>query len=169
MKKISIITFFLFICGIATVFAEIKEIPDKFTNGIIIRSSYTPVKEHFKIVYLSKIIDQKTITYEMLFSTETLKEFILDKSTIEIKIDTNPVYNIPVKDLSNIYLNKGDPTIAQFYTSTVTAAIPDNIIFEIKSAKRVALRFHEMAGGSAIYILPDKVLTEWQQVINTEK
>lgn len=45
--------------------------------------------------------------------------------------------------------------------------VPKNLVDEIYSANRIALKFTLNDGRQFVYILPDKVLAEWKEVINT--
>lgn len=45
--------------------------------------------------------------------------------------------------------------------------IPKEVIEKLQTANRVALRFTQNSGSTFVYVLPDEVLAEWKQVINT--
>jgi hypothetical protein len=168
MRKIAFLVFAFFVFSMTTAFAEYKEIRDDFTNGWILRSDVElDKKTEMWFALLDKQIDRNRTTYQMQLTKETIKEFLFANTSIEIKVDDNPIQSISIKNLHNTF-SHGVPE-AMFYMTTITAALPEKVITEIQTAKRVAFRYQDTRGSNTTYILPDKVLTEWQQVINTEK
>jgi len=164
MRKIAVLALIILAFGMATAFAEVKTFPDNFTNGLIVRSECLNDKE-FKVIHFFKYIDQPSVKYSIYFSKETMQEFAFEGSFVEIKVDNNPVQKINVEEVVNFPI----PRRPSFVTSFTRTTIPNDVITEIKTAKRVALRFHFMNGITSDFILPDSLLSEWQQAINTEK
>jgi len=168
MRKTAFLVFAFFVFSMTTAFAEIKKFPDKFTNGVIVRSEYLADKD-IKVIDFFKYIDQNSADYKVYFSKESLKDYAFEKSIVEIKVDNNQVHKINVSEITNIPSSKSFPGIAEFVYTSINAIVPNDVIGEIKTAKRVAFCLHFTNGITTVFVVPDPLLTEWQQVINTEK
>ncbi|AJQ26921.1 hypothetical protein JBW_01571 [Pelosinus fermentans JBW45] len=150
--------------GVTVVSAEITRGIDTFTEGVTINSGINADPTNLKSLYFSKIIQPNAVVdYEIQATRINLKDFIFLDTFMEINIDNYSVQKIAVKEAKKMSLvNKND------IYSNIIVSVPNGIVQEITSAKRIALRF-QTAAGSYVYVLPDPVLAEWQQVINTEK
>ncbi len=150
--------------GIGAVSAEITRGEDDFTGSPII-NSWTKGKEHsdFKSLYFRKYVNTSPLAYEIDIYKYTFNDFIFTDTFMEIKIDDNPILQLPVKEAKKMPLaNEYD------IFSEIVVSIPNDVVEKIRDAKRVACRF-QTASGSYVYVLPDTVLAEWKQVIDTEK
>jgi hypothetical protein len=144
--------------------AEIRHGRDEFTNGTVI-GSYINVADVIDSIFLVKTVTSNSSEYEIGAKSKTLKDFAFAKTFIEVKIDENPTHKIEVKGVSSTRV----PSSMVTYWFTVVAPANNQIISEIKLAKRVALRFQRVDNYSPIYVLPDAVLAEWKEVIAAEK
>ena len=143
--------------------AEVARGIDSFTGGTRV-GSYSNVKDAVDSISLVKIISPGLVEYEISAGKRSTKEFLLSKTFIDIKIDNYTSHSIEIKKVELI------PTDSPFvHSSYVDAPISNEIVDEIKTAKRVALRFQTANGHSLVLVLPDTVLAEWKEVINTEK
>jgi hypothetical protein len=160
LRKIALILSLIMVWGMAVASAAITRGQDDFSGGATINSGTNGLDHsELKSLYFRKIIDITPIEYEIQATKIASKSFAFLNSFIEMKTDDNPVRKIVVKESSFMPLAK---------YSDIIVSVPNDIVQEIKSAKRIALRF-QTAAGSYVFVLPDTVLAEWQQVINTEK
>ncbi|HML33858.1 hypothetical protein [Sporomusa sphaeroides] len=162
MKRIALVLVLIILTGTMVVSAEIRTGTDSFTGG----SRYTSGNylDDEKWVGLRKIIDGDKMLYELLFSEKDLKHVKFTQDNGEIKIDNNPINSIIIKETSSM------PTINSALSHIrLSATISLEQIEPIKNANRVAFRFCKTDGTTSIIILPDAVLAEWKDVINTEK
>lgn len=163
MRKIALILSFMMLLGITLASAEITRGEDTFTGGKTINSGTSADPSELKSLYFSKTVQVNAVEYEIQATRVTFKSFIFSSTFIELKIDENPVHKMVVKETSMMPLvNKND------IYSSITVPVQNDIVQEIKDAKRIALRFQTVA-GPYVYVLPDSVLAEWKEVIDTEK
>lgn len=149
--------------GMSVVNAEIRRGEDTFTGTKRINSVVSGNPTELQSLIFAKIPQSKNIDYEITAVRTTFKDFIFTDTFMEIKIDDNPILQLPVKEAKKMSLVKESDIF-----SNVVVSVPNDVVEKIKDAKRVACRF-QIASGSYVYVLPDAVLAEWKQVINTEK
>lgn len=80
---------------------------------------------------------------------------------MEVKIDET-IYKanvVETKDYKDLYYGVGD--------LVCESQLPEEAIEPLKSAEKVALRYHRENGYRDVVELPDDVLAEWKEVINT--
>lgn len=164
LKRIVASLMLIMLLGTMVVNAEISRGRDEFTNGTVI-GSYINVSDVIDSISLTKTVTPNTSEYEIVAKNKTLRDFAFAKTFIEVKIDDNPTHRIDVKELSSIRV----PSSLVTYWFSVKAPANDQIISELKLAKRVALRFQRVDNYSPVYVLPESVLAEWKEVINMEK
>lgn len=145
--------------------AEISQGTDSFTGGKTYTSGYHFAKD--ESAYFGKILDSNSPIYKVSFWAKAMLGERYSKTPLEIKIDDMPIQTIEIKELPSIPtdpFNKNAPVLIR-----VEASVPSNIVDQIKIAKRVALKVYKDKFSPIIIILPENVLVEWKQVINTEK
>lgn len=168
LRKIALVLSLIMVWGMAVASAAITRNVDSFTGYSAISSHIYDDKEVLTEVNLKKTLSPTVSEYEIRLAGKGHKEirnFILGNSLVEVKVDDKPTYklapdNYSIKPLAGSYGN---------IVSNVTFGLSVQSADEIKGAKRVALRVTMEDGSRYVYILPDPVLAEWQQVINTEK
>lgn len=163
LKKVALILSLLMLLGIAGGNAHITKGTDNFTENQQINSQ-NDVSGQIDSVLLTKTINPNSAEYELSVNKRTTREFALAKTTIEIKVDSNPPRKFDVQNLKKIPTE--DPFIFSYYIKT---SMNQEIVNEIKNAKRVALRFELANGWQPVIVLREYVLNEWKEVINTEK
>jgi hypothetical protein len=172
LKKVALVLSLLILLGIGTASAEITRGEDTFTGGVRIRS-YIEIEKPIQTLSFIKIVGDGFTGYEMSATRKTydmpemrrigIKESFV-KTNIEINIDGVSSHSIGVQNLT---LN---PTNNSYiFTSGIKVVIPNDVSDKFKDAKRIALKFPIEDGTSLVYVLPDAVLAEWKEVINTEK
>ncbi|SFL75449.1 hypothetical protein [Pelosinus propionicus] len=163
MKKIVLILGLVMLIGMAVGHAHIARETDNFTLGQKINSE-NDTSGQIDSVSLTKIINSNSTEYELSINKRTRKMFALAKTTIEVKVDDNPSHKFDVQNLQTMPTE--DPYIYSYYIKT---SMDQNIIAEIKNAKRIALRVELVDGSQPVLVLREYILNEWQQVINIEK
>lgn len=163
MKRIIIALMLIVLFGMTVASAEITRGKDTFTGAIIINSGVHEKTSELKALYFRKIPQLKNVDYQIEAVRINFKEFIFSDTFMEIKIDDSPIQELPVKEAKKMSLVRE----SDIYSS-ITILLPDDIIPQINTAKRIALKF-QTAAGPYVYVLPDSVLAEWKQVIATEK
>lgn len=166
LKKVALVLLLIMFIGLTVVSAEIRRGKDEFTNGSII-GSYINVNTSGVIdgISLTKTVTSNSSEYTIIAKNTTLKEFAFAKTFIEIRIDENLTHKIDVEKVSSTRV----PSSSVDYRFSVVVPANEQIINELKGAKRVALRFQCVDNFSPVYVLPDNVLAEWKEVIATEK
>lgn len=163
MRRVAAVLLGLMIFWLPVVQAEIKIYHDKFTNGKEFVSQYKESKYHDAIQF-NKLIDGLDIKYYFDFFNKVYdRQKGYSKVAVEIKIDDNPVQYLDVK---NIKMEDYDN---EFFVECTTVELPDEMIQQMLSAKRVAIKVYKENQAPGIIILPDDVLAEWKEVINTTK
>ncbi len=164
LKKVALILSLFMLLGMAVASAEITRGEDDFSGSPII-NSWTKGMEpsQLKSLYFRKYVNTSPLSYEIEASKITFKDFIFLGTFLELKIDNNPVQQLPIKEAKQMSLVRE----SDIY-SRIIVPVPKNTIEEIEKANRIALRL-QTASGSYVYILPDTILAEWKEVINTEK
>jgi hypothetical protein len=165
VKKVAFVLALVFFIGMATAHAEITRGVDAFTGGITINSaSSTPNHSDLDELVFRKIVNGGQNEYELWASRITSEKFMFSNAFVEIRVDNDPTIQISVKDYGVIGLADGYNKL-----SHVTVPLSKEISEKITSASRIAIRFQTATGVPYVYILPDSVLAEWQQVIATDK
>ncbi|SDN23116.1 hypothetical protein SAMN04488502_11525 [Dendrosporobacter quercicolus] len=148
--------------GISIVYAEIREGRDQFTDGKWRTSGNFLDNQQW--IGLRKISDGEVTKYEILFSEKELKYVKFSEKSGEIKIDDKPVSQLQVGAVSS------RPALSSGLSHlSLTITVSSEQIKSIETAQRVALKFRKTDGTSTVLVLPDAVLAEWKEVINTEK
>ncbi|WP_312337241.1 hypothetical protein [Anaerospora hongkongensis] len=163
MRKIALILSLMMLLGITVASAEITRGEDTFTGAVTINSGVHEKESELKSLYFRKIPQSKNVDYEIEATRINFKEFIFKDTFMEIKVDDGLVQQFPVKEAKNMSLVRE----SDIYSS-ITVLLPNDMIPQINTAKRIALRFQTVA-GPYVYVLPASVLAEWKQVIATEK
>lgn len=163
MKKIILLSLIFILILLPSTQAKISEGHDSFTGGEWYKSgNYIDGSNEW--IGLYKVISKKNVSYGITFSEETLHYIKFARETAEIKVDDNSIKQIPITEVSS------RPTLTTGISLIgLTATVPQEQIEKIKIAQKVALKFKQENGTSVTVVLPDSVLAEWQQVINTEK
>lgn len=164
MKKILCLLSFMVVFSTSIASAEIVKGTDSFTNGISIYSGIEISDAFLDRICLEKTIYDGILEYEMLIGCVQGEDFILKDKPIEIKIDEFPIY------ILDRYTYKKNQMLDNryLYNSIIKTKVPLDIINKIRNSKRVAIRYENML-YQEVYVFPDEVLTEWKQVIATEK
>lgn len=163
MKRVLLLCLACMMLVTAAVSAEVMKGKDSFTGGFYVSSWQYP--EHFlKSIHFVKNIDEGVVSYDFSISRIRGKNSVLGNAPIEIKIDNYPVYDL--KDYR--YKLTGPDSYGVEYNSIIDVKFPTELAEKIKDAKRVAIRFEDARGIQYPYVLPDDVLAEWKEVINTE-
>lgn len=164
LKKVAFILSLVMLLGIGQAGAEITRGEDKFTGSSTINSwAKGTDSSQLKSLYFRKYVNTSPLAYEIEASKITFRDFIFLGTFLELKIDNNPVQQLPIKEAKQMSLVRE----SDIYSSIIVP-VPKTTVEEIGKATRIALRF-QTASGSYVYVLPDAVLTEWKEVINTEK
>ncbi len=167
MKKIICLLSLFLLLNASLVNAEIRKGTDSFTNGISIRSYNEPESSLEPITSFKKILSNESASYEIMLRKSELielKGMLLADSPLELKIGNNPV--LEIKDYK-YKITKTHKDYLTFYNTVINAKIDKDVADKIRYADRVALRF-ECINYHDVYVLPDKVLNEWKQVIEVE-
>lgn len=163
MKRVAFFLALIMVLGIAVVNAEIRQLKDDFSGSTKI-VSYTALERPVDSLSLIKITGTNP-KYSVFAKLKSSKEFSLVKTFWDLKIDDK----VPVQ----LDVRVGGVMVASdnryMIVSSATVDISDSLINDIKNAERVALRFQTEGGYTPVYVLPDAVLAEWKEVINTEK
>lgn len=149
--------------GMTIVDAKIGRGIDDFDGSVSIASSNS-IEADGWLSFRKKISDI-SIEYFISSSSKTLRYINFSKEDAEIKIDDLPIQKIPVKEVSSI----PSPMNSQMSFTNVTILVPTELVQQMASAQRLAVRIYKENSPPYVYILPETVLAEWQQVINTEK
>jgi len=164
LKKVVLILSLVMLMGMGVANAEITRGQDSFSGGVTINSvTNTSDPTELDQLVFRKCVNTSPSEYELWANRITSKEFLFTNTFIELRIDNNSTRKITITKNGIISLADGYKKY-----SHITVPLSIEFIEQIKSAQRVALRFQTMT-GSYVYILPDPVLAEWKEVINTEK
>lgn len=164
VKRIILMVLCCMIFSVGVCSAEIFKHKDDFSNGNIIRSNiYTDKSCEEMLRWLSfyKTKSNNSIQYNIAVSNKTLNKYGISNANGKINID-GETFDLIISNYSKMPLS-GVTTHDAIYD------ISQNIEKKINSANRVALKITKNDGFQFVYVLPDEVLTEWKQVINTEK
>lgn len=163
MKRIALILFLMVMLTMAVASAEIRHEEDKTANRTTIRSD-NYISESVDFISLIKTVSSNSTQFRIVAEKRTIKDFAFTKTFIEMQIDENPVHMLEVGEISTI------PTVSSvLFWFSIEVPVPHDIINELKTAKQVALRFQRVDAYSPVVILPDNILAEWKEVINTKK
>ncbi len=149
--------------GVTVVDAKIGRGIDDFDGSVSIASSNS-IEADSWLSFRKKISDT-SIEYFITSSSKTLRYINFSKEDAEIKINDLSIQRIPVKEVSSI----PSPMNSQMSFINVTISVPAELVQQMASAQRLAVRIYKENSPPYVYVLPDPVLAEWQQVINTEK
>ncbi len=163
MKKIALILFFMMLLTMGVASAEIRHEEDTAANKTTIRSD-NYVSESVDFISLFKTVTSNSAQYKIVAEKRTIKDFAFTKTFIELQIDENPVHMLEVGEVTTT------STISSvLFWFSVEAPVPQEIINELKAAKKVTLRFQRVDDYSPVVILPDNILAEWKEVLAFEK
>lgn len=163
LKRIIISLMLIMLLGITVASAEITRGEDQFTGGRTINSvTSTPNPAELEGLVFRKFANTAPAEYELWANRVTAKSFLFSNTFIELRIDGIPTKEVAIKKNGLISLSDGK----QY--SHITVPLSIEIIEQIKSAKRIALKFPTV-NGAYVYVLPESVLAEWKEVIATEK
>lgn len=143
--------------------AEIRKYDDNFTNGKEILSAYQE-KSFGESIYFNKIMTDKKYTYSIIcYNGVHDPRNSYSKTSMEIKIDENPIEYLEIKDTNVEHYQK------IIMMSCTTKEINGNVIDQISSAKRIAVKVYKQNNSPKVYILPESIINEWKQIINTKE
>lgn len=166
MKRILFLGIIIMFIFTSIAGAEIRRIPDVFTNGIVVLSDDNSKQinniSNLRSLYFRKIISEKDVEYYIKADNEIESKYILAKSPVEISIGSHQ-YILECKNYK-IFTPLNGKTNA-----VLTVKIPQEVIEKLQITNRVALRFTQNNGNQFVYVLPDEVLAEWKQVIVVDK
>lgn len=163
MKKIALILA-LMILGTMAVSAKIGHGTDDF-DGSKWTTSGTSLDSGGKWIGFQRKTNDIEKEYYISFSLKTFNYIKFSKDAAEIKIDNLPVQKLMVKDASSM----PSPLEAKMSFIDVRVVVPIELVQQIGSAQRIAIRIFKENSVPEVYVLPDAVLAEWKQVIATEK
>lgn len=163
MKRVLVLCMACMVLVSAVASAEVKKGKDSFTGGFNV-SSHVAAEPFLKVVHLVKNVSDGGIMYKLTLSCIGSNKNVLGDEPIEMKVDGQPVHEL--KDYR--YKLSAANSYGVLYNSVIEIKLPLDLIDQIKETKRVAIRFRDARGISYPYVLPDDVLAEWKEVINTE-
>lgn len=163
MKRIAIIVILIMLSGISVVSAKIGRGTDSFDGSVSIASSNSTEVDGW-LSFRKKTSNTNT-EYFISSSLKTLSYIKFSKEDTEIKINDQPVQKLTVKEVSSM----PSPLDSPMSFIDVTVLVPNELAQQIASAQRIAIRIHKENSAPYVYVLPDSVLAEWQEVINAEK
>lgn len=163
MKRVLLLCLACMVLVSAVASAEVKKGKDNFTGGFNV-SSHVAAEPFLKVVHLVKNVSDGGIMYKLTLSRIGSNKNVLGDEPIEMKVDGQPVYEL--EDYR--YKLSEANSYGVLYNSVMDIKLPLNLIDRIKETKRLAIRFRDARGISYPYVLPDDVLAEWKEVINTE-
>lgn len=162
MKRVLVLCMVCMFLVSAVASAEVKKGKDSFTGGMNVHCEMkSPYSDSMKF---SKNITGKQAIYKIKIIKSNLKKYLIADIPIELKIDQYPVCEL--KDY--IYQVTGPDSYGVSYSSIMESKISLDIIEKIKVSNRIAIRFRDNDATKYPYVLPDDVLAEWKEVINTE-
>lgn len=165
LKRIFLLSImFLFLCG-SIADAEIIKGKDDFTGGKTCYSTYKFSSD--ESICFTKIYDKNLENYELEFWKKSLLGENYARIPIEIKVDDNPIQKIEVKEINSLPTDPFSRTAPVVISNK--ADISQSIIGDIKDSRRVALKAYKDKYSPVIVVLPDTVLAEWKEVIETEE
>lgn len=144
-------------------FAHITKRIDQFDESLRIRSVQQKIDNITQFNFTKTIEKSRNIYYQIYASSHLMKKNAFAKDFAEIKIDGN-IYKIDV-----VRIEDYKDTDHGLYAISSTTQLSDEAVEALKSAQKVFLRYHRENGYQDIVEVPDSVLAEWKQVINTEK
>lgn len=159
MKRLIILLLFTFFVGVnLNVYAHISERRDDFDESNHIKS-YNDINP-FDGIGLKKIVTKnKSVQYIVSLSSDVSnKEQIYSKKNVKIKID-DEIFEIKV--LSSFQYSKS--------ISTCEVELPVELASKLIKAQEVSMRFFRNNGLANTLSIPNSILSEWKQVISTEK
>ncbi|EGO65615.1 hypothetical protein [Acetonema longum] len=165
MKRTVLVFVLIMLVGVTSTHAKFIPGTDQFTGGKTYSSTYNP-GDYEPSVSFTKIISGNIVSYEIRFFNRAVSGEKFTKDPIEIKIDDYPVQTIPITEASSMPIDLEDKDITWNRSKAPT---PQNIIDQIKVAKRVALKVYTDKYAPAVIVLSDEALAEWKQVISMEK
>lgn len=163
MKRVLALCMACMVLLSAVASAEVKKGKDSFTGGLNV-GSYVKPENFFDTMYFIKTISDGYISYEFSISRIRGKDSILGDAPIKIKVGQYPVCEL--KDYR--YKATGPDSYGVKYNSDIKVKFPSELANQIKDAKRVAIQYEDVLGMEWPYVIPDDVLAEWKEVINTE-
>lgn len=164
MKRIFVLCIALVIVMSAVASAEVKKGIDSFTGESYV-SSWQEPHPFFKTINFSKNMFSETTTYTLSASYMGSKDSVFGDAPFEIKIDEYPICKLT----DYRYKLTGPDSYGVKYYSVINIIFPDDLALKIKDAKKIAIRYEDARGIKYPYTLPDYVLSEWKEVINTEE
>jgi hypothetical protein len=153
----------------AFAFAKINKTTDKFDGTLKIESDISKGTGIFSFVTFAKFIDTKSnVTYGIFPHMYEYKEWwFFEKTPVEMKVDDNPeIFKLSVLDTYSKMEGTG------YSHALITASYIDvnkENLNLIKNAKKLTFRISFAKQPAYVWQVPDKVLKEWQEVINTNK
>lgn len=168
MKRILIVAFivmFSVALNNSSVEASISVTKDSFRNENNITSDSR--SKPFTQVLFMKFFNQSGNSngYLMGLTMFTSKEWwFFSGNSIDVKID-DTIYTIPVVETTSKYVEESRPLSLR----TAITINPDIVIGHIKNAKTVIFRVGFENQPYFDWTVPQKVLAEWQTVINLDK
>ncbi len=163
MKKLLFCFIVLYFLGTtSTSYAGIYRSTDKFDNSTRIASA-TANLFPFSNTRIVKIILDDINKYSIIVDKTLDDRKIIESNNYaddyaEIKIDDD-IYKMKIL---SAYVSKYSILYSE-------AELTDELVNKINIAKKVTIRFHKKDSTNDTLNLPDTVLNEWKQVINTKK
>lgn len=164
MKKITLVLALIMLLGMSVTSAEIGRGTDDFdgsqwvTSGTVLNSNGEWIGFQRKTIGAEK-------EYYISLASKAFSYIKFAKEDAEIKIDDHPVGKMKIKEVSSMPA----PLDSKMSYIDVKSVVPMEIVQQIKTAKRVAVKFYRENSVPEVYVLPDAVLAEWKEVINMEK
>lgn len=168
LKKLIIYVFVLILSFGFSIKAEasITTKLDNHGNKLFVRSYNRNIDPFSSITFAKLYGDKDSVSYQLTFSqSSATKLWFFAKGPLLIKVDDKH-YVLRIDNTSSITLGSNE---YQRHLTSGDATI-DAIIDEIKGAKLIGFGvFFENHSSIARVLIPDDVLTEWKEVIDTEK
>lgn len=162
MKKVIALAVMIGFLSINAVsYAYIDRRVDSFDGTVTTYSVWLELCDLAQLTLIKVNKKLEGVHFEIDIATDVLKKYDFSKDFAEIKIN-NIIYEMRV--LKNQYYKDTDYGL---YPISSNVQIPEEAIKPLKSAEKVALRFHRENGHQDVVELPDDVLAEWKEVINT--
>lgn len=164
MRRVAFLCIILvfLLCSIAK--ASISNDVDSFTGEKIYRSVYKFEETGTKSsLAFKKIFNGNAVSYEVSTFEDNFTYVHFSKEPAEIKIDDKPVQTLQIKKTYSF-----PSSMSKISLIGAVAIVPEGMEEDIKTANRVAIRFYLDSGVTSTMIVPDNILKEWQEVINTK-
>lgn len=165
MKRVLVLCMLIVVAFSGIVHAEIIKGTDSFSGEAYISSWQYPKPLLDTLNFHKDIKTDGEVSYTLSISQITSKDFVLEDFPIEVKIGNHAVQKLT----DYRYKMTGPDSYGIKYNSMIDARFPAELAEMIKNAEKVAIRFEHAEGTRVPYVLPNNILSEWKEVIATEK